>query len=93
MVDPLRQEPDKADRPQSPVPSGCGKSGLSLRCTPWHRRPNYDLRRAPCDHPDFTSNAPAEDLFRGSLDRYSAIGSSWSGAGTEKIRTTLTTRS
>src|SRR5690242_7950905 len=28
-----------------------------LHYTPWHRRPSYDLRRAPCDHPDFTSNA------------------------------------
>ena len=37
--------------------SGCGKIGRSLRYTPWHRRPSYDLRRAPCDHPDFTSNA------------------------------------
>ena len=27
------------------------------RYTPWHRRPSYDLRREPCDHPDFTSNA------------------------------------
>src|SRR5690349_9585228 len=38
-------------------PVGCGKIGRSLRYTPWHRRPSYDLCRAPCDHPDFTSNA------------------------------------
>jgi len=36
---------------------GCDKIGRSLCCTPWHRRPSYDLRRAPCDHPDFISNA------------------------------------
>src|SRR5690348_2167527 len=37
------------------------------RCTPWHRSPSYDLRRAPCDHPDFTCNALHGHLFRGSL--------------------------
>src|SRR5690348_3201896 len=47
---------------------GCGKIGRSPRCAPWHRRPSYDLRRAPCDHPDFTSNALHENLFRGSLE-------------------------
>src|SRR5690242_9969883 len=36
---------------------GCSKIERSLRYTPLHRRPSYDLRRAPCDHPDFTSNA------------------------------------
>ncbi len=48
---------------------GCGKIGRSQRYTPWYRRPSYDLRRAPCDHPDFISNALREDLFRGSLAR------------------------
>jgi hypothetical protein len=47
--------------------AGCGKIGRSPRYTPWHRRPSYDLRRAPCDHPDFISNALRGDLFRGSL--------------------------
>ncbi|HTJ54913.1 MAG TPA: hypothetical protein VL380_05805 [Nitrosospira sp.] len=61
---PLRQEPAKADRLQSPVPSGCGKIGRSWRCAPWHRSPSYDQRRAPYDHPDFNSNALSEDLFR-----------------------------
>ena len=64
---PLRKEPDKAARPQSLVPLGCSKIGRSPRYTPWHRRPSYDLRRAPCDHPDFISNALREGLFRGSL--------------------------
>jgi hypothetical protein len=45
---------------------GCCKIGLSQRCTPWHRSPSCDLRRAPCDHPDFTSNALHEDVFGGS---------------------------
>jgi len=34
----------------------------------WHRSPGYDLRRAPYDHPDFTSNALSEDLFSASLN-------------------------
>jgi hypothetical protein len=64
---PLRQEPAKADRLQSSVPSGCGKIGRSWRCAPWHRSPSYDQRRALYDHPDFNSNALSEDLFSGSL--------------------------
>src|SRR5690242_9241900 len=42
--------------------------GGTQRCTPWHRSPSYDLRRTPCDHPDFTCNALHEDLFKGSLN-------------------------
>jgi hypothetical protein len=53
---------------EAPSHAGCGKIGRSLRYTPWHRRSSYDLRRAPCDHPDFISNALREDLFRGSLN-------------------------
>jgi hypothetical protein len=33
----------------------------------WHHGSNYDLRRAPYDHPDFTGNALNEDLFGASL--------------------------
>ena len=36
--------------------------GAPPRCTPWHHRPGEDLRRAACDHPGFTGNAP-RDLF------------------------------
>jgi hypothetical protein len=52
---------------KTPPHKGCGKIGRSLRCAPWHRSPGYDLRRAPYDHPDFTSNALSEDLFSVSL--------------------------
>ena len=42
----------------------CGAPRATLwgawRCAPWHRSPGYDLRRAPYDHPDFTSNALRE---------------------------------
>jgi CrcB protein len=53
---------------KSPSHKGCGKIGCSPRCAPWHRSPGYDLRRAPYDHPDFTSNALSEDLFSASLN-------------------------
>ena len=43
---------------------GCGKIECSLRCTPWRRRPSYDLRHAPCDHLDFTSNALREGFVQ-----------------------------
>jgi hypothetical protein len=43
------------------------RSGEPSCCAPWHRSPGYDLRRAPYDHPDFTSNALSEDLFRASF--------------------------
>ena len=43
------------------------RSGEPWRCAPWHRSPSYDLRHAPYDHPDFTSNALSEDLFSASL--------------------------
>jgi hypothetical protein len=52
---------------KAPSHPGCSKIGRSWRCTPWHRSPGYDLRRAPYDHPDFTSNALSEDLFSASL--------------------------
>jgi len=52
---------------KTPPHKGCGKIGRSPRCAPWHRSPGYDLRRAPYDHPDFTSNALSEDLFSASL--------------------------
>ena len=54
-----------------PIPAFAGplgpRSGEPPRCAPWHRSPGYDLRRAPYDHPDFTSNALSEDLFSASL--------------------------
>ncbi|HVW65713.1 MAG TPA: hypothetical protein VHB01_11945 [Nitrosospira sp.] len=51
---------------KAPSHPGYDKIGHSWRCAPWHRSPGYDLRRAPYDHPDFTSNALSEDLFKGS---------------------------
>jgi glutathione S-transferase len=36
---------------------GCAKIARSRRCAPRHRSPSYDLRRTPCDHRDFVSNA------------------------------------
>ncbi len=36
--------------------------GEPWRCAPWHRSPDYDLRREPYDHPDFTRDALSEDL-------------------------------
>jgi hypothetical protein len=48
---------DKADRPPSPVPSGCGKMRRLRCCAPRHRSTHYDLRRAPSIHPHFASNA------------------------------------
>ena len=54
-----------------PIPAFAGplgpRSGEPPRCAPWHRSPGYDLRRAPYDHPDFTSNVLSEDLFSASL--------------------------
>src|SRR5690348_5816828 len=44
------------------------RSGAPPRCAPWNRGLSYDLRRGPCDHPDFTSNALHDDLLRGSLN-------------------------
>ena len=58
--------------PTLPDPGVAGslerRSGVPLRCAPWHRSPSYDLRRAPYDHPDFTNNALHENLFRDSLN-------------------------
>src|ERR687890_568645 len=49
-----------------PIPASRGplgpRSEEPWRCAPWHRSPSHDLRRAPYDHPDFTSNALSEDL-------------------------------
>jgi hypothetical protein len=57
--------------PPLPDPRFAGPLGLRSGeppcCAPWHRSPGYDLRRAPYDHPDFTSNVLSEDLFRASL--------------------------
>ena len=64
MVDPLRKPSDKADRPESPVPPGCGKMRRLRRCAPRLRRLNYDLRRAPRIHPHFARNA-----IRGGLNQ------------------------
>src|SRR5690242_16680315 len=51
----------RSRRPPLPDPHFAGPLGRRFwapqRCTPWHRRPSYDLRRAPCDHPDFIHNA------------------------------------
>ena len=51
----------RSRHPPLPDPRFAGPLGrrfwAPLRYTPWHRRPSYDLRRAPCDHPDFTRNA------------------------------------
>ena len=98
MAIPLGKPSDKADRPESPVPSGSGKMRRLRRCAPRLRsaprtrsraawcgpgrrrlrsitwsgacaaapasgpwangsQPRYDLRRAPCIHPHFASNA------------------------------------
>ena len=54
---PLREARDKADRPKSPVPPGCGNTQRLRRCAPRHRRTNYDLRRAPRIDPRFARNA------------------------------------
>ena len=44
-----------------------------LRCTSWHRGPSYDLRRAPYDPPDFSSNA----LGGGFVQRFLRIASQY----------------
>ena len=62
MVDPLHKPSDKADRPEGPVPPGCGKMRRLRRCAPRLRRLNYDLRRAPRIHPHFACNAAHEGL-------------------------------
>ncbi len=55
--------------PSLPGPRYAGplgqRFGAPLRCTPWHRRPSYDLCRAPCEHPDFTDNALRGGLVQG----------------------------
>jgi hypothetical protein len=62
MAIPLGKPSDKADRPENPVPPGCGKMQRLRRCAPRLRSPGYDLRRAPCIHPHFASNAAHEGL-------------------------------
>ncbi len=62
MATPLGKPSDKADRPESPVPPGCGKMRRLRRCAPWLRSPSYDLRRAPRIHPHLASNAAHEGL-------------------------------
>ena len=62
-----------AASPPLPDPRFAGPLGrrfwAPLRYTPWRRRPSYDLRRAPCDHPDFTSNALREGFVQRFLTR------------------------
>jgi hypothetical protein len=67
MVDPFARSLTRQTARKAPSPLGCGKIGRSSCCAPWHLSPGYDLRRAPYDHPDFTSNALSEDLLRASL--------------------------
>src|SRR4051794_20286685 len=67
MVDPLRKELDKADWLQNPPRTVRGKTGAPGVALLGHRRPNYDLRRAPCDHPNFAPNAAHRGLVRGFL--------------------------
>ena len=67
MAIPLGKPSDKADRPESPVPSGCGKMRRLRRCAPRLRSPGYDLRRAPCIRRILPATQFAEDLIRGSL--------------------------
>ncbi len=62
MVDPLGKPSDKADRPPSPVPLGCGKLRRLHRCAPRLRSVNYDLRRTPRIRPHFARNAVHEGL-------------------------------
>ena len=50
---------------KAPSHTGCSKIGRSLRCASWHRSPSYDLRRTPCDHPDFDSNALCGGFVQG----------------------------
>src|SRR5712692_2774706 len=42
---------------RQPSHPGCGKMRRLHRCAPRLRSPGYDLRRAPCIHPHFASNA------------------------------------
>ncbi len=53
----IHEPSNAADRLQSLVLKGCTPIGRSLRQTPWHRSYGYDLRRLPCDHPDWDCNA------------------------------------
>ncbi len=64
MVTALGKPSDKADRPESLVPPGCGKMRRLRRCAPRYRSQSYDLRRAPRIHPYFASNA-----IRGGLNQ------------------------
>jgi len=59
--------PSFADRVAAAVPPGCGKIRRLCRCAPRCRSPSYDLRRAPCIHPHFASNASRGGLNRRSL--------------------------
>jgi hypothetical protein len=59
---PLGKSSDKADRPESLVPSGCGKMRRLRRCAPRLRSSDYDLRRASRIHLHFASNAIREGL-------------------------------
>jgi len=52
--------------PPLPDPRSAGLLGRRSGGAPWHRSPGYDLRRAPYDHSDFTSNALSADLFSAS---------------------------
>jgi hypothetical protein len=64
MATPLGKPSDKADRPESPVPPGCGKMRRLRCCAPRLRSPSYDLRRVPRILPHFASNA-----IRGGLNQ------------------------
>ena len=63
--------PSFADRVAAAVPPGCGKMRCLRRCAPRLRSPGYDLRRAPCIHPHFISNAIREGLNQRFLSRSS----------------------
>src|SRR6266498_4894635 len=69
MAGPIGEPRDKADRPKSPVPPGCGKMRRLLRRAPRHRSPSYDLRRAPRIHPRFARNAIRVGLIQRFLSR------------------------
>jgi hypothetical protein len=61
---PLASRATKQTARKATVPLGCGKMQCQRRCTPRCRSPGYDLRRAPCIHPHFASNA-----IRGGLNQ------------------------
>ncbi len=67
MAIPLGKPSNKADRPESPVPPGCGKMRRLRRCAPRLRSPATTFVARLASIRILPATQSAEDLIRGSL--------------------------